>query len=161
MDYPIKVVVFDLDFTLWDAGGVWCDCTRPPFHRTPTGQVFDSVGREIRLYDESLEILEWMQSQEIRIALASRTGEPGWANQLTRMLGIDPYVNYREIYPGSKIAHLENIRRDADVNFSEMLFFDDEHRNIEDATSIGISSIHVTNGIDKALVQNALEQLTV
>ena len=158
MEHPIKVVVFDLDFTLWDAGGVWCDCTHPPFHRTPAGQVFDSVGREIRLYDESLEILEWMQSCEMQIALASRTGEPSWANQLTRMLGIDPYINYREIYPGSKVSHLNNIRRDAAVDFSEMLFFDDEHRNIEDAASIGVYSIHVPNGISRALVVEALEQ---
>lgn len=161
MEHPIKVVVFDLDFTLWDAGGVWCDCTHPPFHRAPTGQVYDSVGREIRLYEESLDILERMQSRGMQIALASRTSEPGWANQLTRMLGIDPYVNYREIYPGSKISHLSNIRRDAGVDFSEMLFFDDEHRNIEEASSIGVRSIHVPNGVHQALVQDALEQLAV
>ena len=27
----IMLLVFDLDFTLWDAGGTWCDQTKPPF----------------------------------------------------------------------------------------------------------------------------------
>jgi len=32
MNYP-KVIVFDLDFTLWNGGGTWCDHLRAPFAR--------------------------------------------------------------------------------------------------------------------------------
>ncbi|MDQ8185004.1 hypothetical protein [Pelagicoccus sp. SDUM812002] len=44
-----KLVVFDLDFTLWDAGGVWCDCLRPPFSKQGN-QVLDAAGLLVRPY---------------------------------------------------------------------------------------------------------------
>ena len=42
MTYP-KLIVFDLDFTLWNAGGTWCDHLRAPFH-CRDGCVLDADG---------------------------------------------------------------------------------------------------------------------
>ena len=47
----LKLVVFDLDFTVWDAGGVWCDCLSPPFHRIGD-RVFDANGDEVVVYSD-------------------------------------------------------------------------------------------------------------
>lgn len=37
MSRKYRLAVFDLDFTVWDAGGVWSDCLLPPF-RVKGGQ---------------------------------------------------------------------------------------------------------------------------
>ncbi len=141
------LVAFDLDFTLWDAGGLWCDCTTPPYHRNGQGQVFDDAGRQITLYPDVMSILYQLQKLGIPVALASRTEQPGWANELTHLLGMDPFVQYREIYPGRKTRHLSQISADSGVALRDIVFFDDEHRNIHDTQSMGVKAIHVTAGL--------------
>ena len=47
----LKLAVFDLDFTVWAAGGVWCDRMSPPFHRTGD-RVFDANGDEGVTYSD-------------------------------------------------------------------------------------------------------------
>ena len=41
-----ELVVFDLDFTLWDCGGTWCDCLSPPF-MVRDQRILDRTGRWI------------------------------------------------------------------------------------------------------------------
>lgn len=151
-----KVFVFDLDFTLWDAGGSWCDCTNPPYHKDSNGSVFDSYDRHIRLYDDVPDILESLKNLNFEIALASRTGAPDWAGRLTNMLGVDPYIDYREIYPGSKITHLNRIMEASGNSASDLVFFDDEQRNIHDAKSIGVDAVYVSNGINWQLIKRSI-----
>ena len=142
-----QLVVFDLDFTLWDAGGVWCDCTTPPYHFDANRRLIDRRGRHIRLYDDVLPILERLNELDIPVALASRTEQPTWADQLTRLLRIDSLVQYREIYPGSKIEHLRRIENTSGVSCSDMTFFDDEYRNIKETQQIGVHAVLVSSGI--------------
>ena len=151
-----KVFVFDLDFTLWDAGGSWCDCTNPPYKKDSEGRVYDSYDRHIRLYDDVLNILASLKNQNYKIALASRTGAPDWANQLTRMLRVDSYIDYREIYPGSKITHLHRIMDVSGYKTDDLIFFDDERRNIHDANSMGIEAVYVPNGMNWQLLKSSL-----
>ncbi len=56
------LIVFDLDFTLWNAGGEWCDCTTPPYI-IKNSKIYDAVGRYIHLYNDSFEILEKLQKK--------------------------------------------------------------------------------------------------
>ncbi|MFG0266688.1 MAG: magnesium-dependent phosphatase-1 [Rhodopirellula sp. JB055] len=82
-----RLVVFDLDFTLWDCGGTWCDCLSPPFH-TCESQILDSDGQQVRLYDDALAILDRCDDRKIPMALASRTQQPTWARELVERLGV-------------------------------------------------------------------------
>ena len=66
------------------------------------------------------------------IVAASRTFEPEWAQDLLNFLDIDKYFDLKEIYPGSKILHFKRIQNHFDIPYSEMVFFDDEYRNIEE-----------------------------
>jgi len=152
-----ELIVFDLDFTLWDCGGLWCDCTQPPYIRDDAGRVWDSAGREMRLYDGVTELLSSLNYQGYQIALASRTDEPSWANELTRLLELNPWVDYREIYPGSKVKHLKKISKDSGVPLEKMLFFDDEARNIADARDIGVDAVLVKHGLSRELVMARLK----
>ncbi|MCB1124156.1 MAG: magnesium-dependent phosphatase-1, partial [Verrucomicrobiae bacterium] len=51
------VIVFDLDFTLWDCGGTWCDCLWPPFRKAGS-RVLDAHDSHVRLYPDVQEILD-------------------------------------------------------------------------------------------------------
>lgn len=39
--------------------------------------------------------------------------------------------DFMEIYPGSKMTHFRKIREASGVEYEDMVFFDDEHRNCE------------------------------
>lgn len=146
-----RLFVFDLDFTLWNTGGVWVDCTYPPFQML-NGEIVDSTGNRMKLYTDTIRILERLKQENKLLAIASRTSEPGWARDLMQLLEIDHYFDYKEIYPASKVKHLSKISEDSGVPFHEMVFFDDEHRNIRDAEAIGIEAVLVKNGIRLPLV---------
>lgn len=151
----MKVFVFDLDFTLWDAGGTWCDCTNPPYF-LKDGHIFDQSGNSIRLYPEVLKILQHLRLEKKAIAVASRTNEPEWARDLVVKLGISSFFDQMEIYPGSKTTHLNNISKSLKTPFNEIVFFDDEYRNIEDAVKLGVQPVLVSRGITFEMVQRYL-----
>lgn len=146
------LVVFDLDFTLWDAGGTWCDCLSPPFE-TQEGRVFDSRRREVRLYPDVEEIIDQLLADDHTIAIASRTGEPEWARELLKGLGIAGMFHHEEIYPGSKVEHFKRIAEASQRPYSEMVFFDDEERNIIEVGALGVRAVLVTSGVNHQLVE--------
>lgn len=50
------------------------------------------------------------------------------------------------------------IKTKSGVEFSEMLFFDDEHRNKHDLDTIGVHTVIVNDGITQKLVKQGLEE---
>lgn len=147
----MKLFVFDLDFTLWDAGGGWCDTTNPPY-AWENGKLLDSSGDWIRLYDDVLDILEELKGQNKHVVAASRTYQPGWAQDLLHLFDIDKYFDLKEIYPSSKIQHFKRIQNHFNLPYSEMVFFDDEHRNIHEVGGLGVESVYVPDGINMKMI---------
>jgi len=148
----MQVFVFDLDFTLWDAGGTWCDATDPPY-RWNNKRLIDSSNRWIRLYPDVVHILDELHKRGKFVVAASRTFRPDWANDLLNLLDIDRYFHHKEIYPADKTKHFKNIQKHLNLPFSEMVFFDDEYRNIADVELLGVNSVFVDEGITKELVK--------
>jgi len=146
------LVVFDLDFTLWDCGGTWCDHTNPPYYKQ-NGIIRDDDDRIIRLYAEVPSILEHLVNQNLQIGVASRTSAPEWADELMQLFDIKKYVDHFEIYPGSKIKHFKSLQKKTGLLYRDMLFFDDEYRNIEELSGLGVESVFVEEGITNALVE--------
>jgi len=152
-----SLVVFDLDFTLWDCGGLWIDCAAYPFSKTATGSIIDSSGRTLRLYEDVLDILAELDELPIPIGVASRTEQPDWARDLLNLFEIKDRFQFAEIYPDSKTEHFTGLREESGFAFEEMLFFDDEVRNIRGVGALGVNCIEVHRGIDGTLFRDAME----
>jgi magnesium-dependent phosphatase 1 len=152
-----KLAVFDLDFTLWDAGGTWCDHTEPPYTKV-NNHIEDSLGRNITLYPEVRDILQKLSDQSFSMALASRTNAPHWAKELLLLFKIEHFFLYQEIYPGSKTQHFYSLQKQTNIMFDKMVFFDDEMRNIREVGSLGVDAIYIKDGITSDVVFGALCQ---
>ena len=152
-----RLIVFDLDFTLWDCGGTWCDCLCPPF-ALRNGQVEDADRRHVRLYDCVPGVLEWCDENDISMALASRTEQPSWARQLVEMLGIANQFQFAEIYPTSKLKHFAALSAESGVAFDDMLFFDDEMRNIREVGTLGVTCMYVEGGFRRDTFDDGLAE---
>lgn len=151
----MTLLVFDLDFTLWDAGGTWCDHTRPPY-RLQNGKIFDADNRHIRLYPEVLPLLWELKERGCPLAVASRTGAPDWARELMELFKIRHYFDFEEIYPADKTRHFRRLAEKSGLAFEDMVFFDDEYPNIRDVFALHVHAVHVQNGITRKLVMDAL-----
>ncbi len=151
-----KLVVFDLDFTLWDAGGVWCDCLTPPF-RLQGGRVLDSMDARVHVYEDIPWALRKLEEGGIDVAIASRTNRPQWARELLDLLDLRRHFSHEEIYPSSKLRHFSALRKATGYDYSEMLFFDDEVRNIEEVGGLGVRSVLVRNGFNRGLLEAEIE----
>lgn len=140
------LVVFDLDFTLWDCGGTWCDHTNPPFYRS-NGIIRDEDNRKIQLYPDVKLILENLKKRDVQMGVASRTGAPDWADELMQLFHIKNYFDHFEIYPGSKLTHFRSLQEKTGLPYQDMIFFDDEYRNIEEVERLGVEAVFVEDGI--------------
>jgi magnesium-dependent phosphatase-1 len=64
-----KVVIFDLDKTIWDVYAA--EQTFPPYRRISTNEVRDSAGKCIRSFNDVPAIMQTLSARGILIALAS------------------------------------------------------------------------------------------
>ncbi|XP_073973132.1 magnesium-dependent phosphatase 1-like isoform X1 [Rhodnius prolixus] len=149
-----KLVVFDLDYTLWP---FWVDThVNPPFRKT-NGKIVDTSGTTIKFYPEVPQVLQKLTEMNVPIGVASRTSEIQGAEQLCELFDWNKYFKYKEIYPGSKVAHFNQFKKYTDFEFEDMLFFDDEHRNIKDLTKLNVTSILVKNGMTMKALEEGLQ----
>ena len=151
----MDIFIFDLDFTLWNAGDGWCDTTTPPYF-WEHGKLYDQSFNWIRLYPDVLEILGHLKENDKKIVAASRTFEPGWANDLIQLFDIDKYFDQKEIYPASKIVHFKRIQQNFQIPYNKMVFFDDEYRNIEEVGNLGVNAVLIRNGIKYEMIKEFL-----
>lgn len=57
-------------------------------------------------------------------------------------------------------SFLCRIKNQSSIDYKDMLFFDDEHRNIQDLNKVGVLSILVEHGVNHQVIQDALEKFT-
>lgn len=113
-------------------------------------------------YPESLAILEkW--SKKCHIAVASRTTFPEGAESALKLFGFSKYIDFKEIYPGCKQEHFRKLGEKTMFSNSEMLFFDDEPRNIRDVSRIGVESVLVDEnvGVTLKMLEEAAKKFDV
>ena len=60
-------------------------------------------------------------------------------------------------YKGSKKGHLTNIKNKSGIDFSHMIFFDDDPANIRDVQSLGVLSVLTPQGVTRKHFEDGLE----
>lgn len=157
-----KLAVFDLDHTLWNFG-VDSFYFTPPFHfDKATGKLIDMSAKPIEYFPDTLKVLQNLQAMNVPVAVASRTRWPTGAYDLLEKLKLKQYINYYEIYPGQKMKHFERLKEQTGIQYSDIIFFDDEERNIVDIGALGVYAVKVASdtGATEAVVQEALSKFS-
>ncbi|KAF2841829.1 magnesium-dependent phosphatase-1 [Patellaria atrata CBS 101060] len=174
-----KLIAFDLDYTLWP---FWVDThVTPPLKPQSSGlTVKDRYGESYGFYQDVGGVLEACRQKGIQVAAASRTHAPELGREMLALLRIPPsgdtekresgnreeekgkgekaikYFDYLEIFPGSKTTHFERIARESGIEYTEMLFFDDETRN-KNVEKLGVVMKLVRDGVTVEEVDRGVE----
>ncbi|GAU24075.1 hypothetical protein TSUD_388680 [Trifolium subterraneum] len=140
-----KLVVFDLDYTLWP---FYCECRSK--RETPS------------LYPHAMGILLALKHKGIDIAIASRSPTADIAKAFLNKLGITSFFVAQEIYSSwsHKTDHFQRIHSTTGIPFNSMLFFDDENRNIQAVSKMGVTSILVDDGVNLGALSQGLTQFS-
>jgi len=133
--------------------------------------VHDRHNHPISFYPHVPEILHTLKELSLIVAICSRTGATEVAHQALSNLRVPPshtkpdganraailFFDQKEIYPGSKIWHFNQLHAKTGIAYEDMLFFDDEHRNKEVA-ELGVTFILVKRGMNNATFKRGLEE---
>lgn len=136
-----RLVVFDLDYTLWP---FYCEC--------------HTKRERPHLYPQAKGIMYALKDKGIDMAIASRSPTPDIAKTFLNKLEIQSLFVAQEIFSSwtHKTEHFQRIHRRTGVPFKSMLFFDDEDRNIEAVSNMGVTSILVGNGVNLGALRQGL-----
>lgn len=153
-----KLIVFDLDNTLWS----------PELYQLRKHQRTNQTpiaGKDVKLFQGAQAALDSIQTMmpDTKLAVASRTKSVEWAHDLLDQFNIRHLFDHVEIFPGNKRSHFENISRDSGIPFREMLFFDDardgRYGNCEPVSQMGVLSVHCPGGLHSPdIFETALEK---
>ena len=156
-----KLIVFDLDDTLW-IGDV--DCTYgPPFTCSTRHVVSCRKRTTLPLHPHVPAILGHLKKSAIPLAIASRTTRPDWARQVLDAVRIEG-LSLAELSVHAawgdcaKTAHFSEIRDVTAVEFPDMIFFDNEMRNITAVKQLGVHCVFCPDGLTNDLFQASLTE---
>jgi magnesium-dependent phosphatase 1 len=123
----------------------------PPFVRTSNNDnehtIVDQDNKALTYYCDVPTILYTLKEFCLNetnghMAIASRTNEREGARQLIELFGWQSYFSSYQMYSGCKVNHINQICKDLNIaSKDELLFFDDDSRNIVDVEAIGVTSI--------------------
>ncbi|KAI8465229.1 MAG: acid phosphatase-domain-containing protein [Monoraphidium minutum] len=135
-----KVLVLDLDYTLWPC---WCEC-------------YSAGDAPPGLFPHVEGILDACRGAGIKLAVASRTPTPHVARAFMQKLGIADIWDSVQLIPAASgwdcstaqkdRAHLPAIKEELGAGWAEMLFFDDEDGNVHKVSRLGVPSVLVDTG---------------
>lgn len=158
MEKKPKIIVFDLDYTLWP---FWIDThVTPPFRKGKQNKIIDVCGRTVHHYSDVPNVLKQLSEEGYELGVASRTSEIKGAKQLLDLFGWKKYFNYVEIFPGSKITHFSNIQKSSHADYKDILFLDDEVRNIMEVGKLGVYAVLIKDGVSRCVVEDALQSFS-
>lgn len=158
-----KLIAFDLDGTIWtpDMYQLWGGGS--PFQLSENGvDLLDCSGATVKLLGISSQILDYLHSNqhfqrnETKVAWVSYTDEPDWAEECLNKFQTDSKVSFAtvahsvQIFKADKKQHFRNLKQEfPDIDFADMLFFDNERSNIASVKKLGVKCVYAPNGMIK------------
>ncbi|KAE8402202.1 magnesium-dependent phosphatase-1 [Aspergillus pseudonomiae] len=160
-----RLIAFDLDHTLWPFK-VDADVSEPVEARDNNSCIVDRRGKSFAFYPAVSSILSSCKDRSIPLALASRSHAPDLALAILEALHINPafsdnttlntpsvcarnYFDYIQIVPGTKKQHFMRIHHASGIAYEDILFFDDEARNHDVETELGVTFCLIRGGITR------------
>ncbi|MFB0560157.1 MAG: magnesium-dependent phosphatase-1 [Candidatus Lokiarchaeia archaeon] len=154
---PIKLVVFDVDDTLWNASVTFASFLKPPIRLIETNELTDSRDAGVKLFPGVRETLKSLQEKGILISIASLNDpEPNLVMECFKLFGIADYFIYPQINHKGKNRNIKAIlkllkeRDGIEINYSEVLFVDDQELNLKSVRKgcPGINALHLGSDIN-------------
>ena len=157
-----KVIVFDLDGTLWapEMYELWGGGA--PFAVKDGGKhLTDRRGEKVHLLGDSRALLEKLVADpavtngHATLGLASTCDEPEWAreclNKFTLRQGKETVTmgsvfHHHEIYKANKREHFKRIQKATGAAFDDMIFFDNQTNNCHDVGQLGVHCVYTPEG---------------
>ena len=122
----------------------------------------------MRLLGDSRAVLDLLHQGRpaATVAYVSRTTYPQWAVPLLSLMRVREGVSMadvcdsalNQIYPGNKQTHFRRIAEASGVALDDMLFFDNEMRNVRDVADLGVTCVHTPDGLTMALWERGLAE---
>lgn len=157
-----KLIAFDLDGTVWspDMYELWSS-GGAPFKKMSSNKLVDKGGSAVKLIGIIDQILHELRADDrweaTKVAWVSCTDEPVWADECLNKfdtIGGTPLIetaHSSQIFRSNKQVHFKKLQIEFGFDFSEMLFFDNEYRNIETVSKLGVkcklSCYHLCYGL--------------
>lgn len=163
-----RLFVFDLDYTLWP---FWVDThVSGSLKSAPGAQntaAVDRTGERFAFYRDIPSVLHVLRDvvPNVKLAVASRTCAPDLARDMLKLLhvpsaggegrdskkikprrAVEMFEAGLEMYPTSKLRHMEALQKRTGIAYEDFLFFDDESRN-RDTEKLGVTMWLVRDGV--------------
>ena len=162
-----RLVAFDLDGTVWspDMYQLWGGGS--PFTFVNDAELRDRAGQKVWLLGSIQNILHELQTgdkwRDTKVAWVSCTDEPTWAAECLQLFkttggeNIGSVVHSEQIFKSNKKTHFSRLKKEfPDIEFSDMLFFDNESGNIRDVASLGVKSVYCPSGMTPEVWEKGL-----
>ena len=162
-----KVIVFDLDHTLWPYDVD--DNVKPPIEKRVNSlglyDIYDNSGKKFSSYEHVTRILHTLKNHCLNsngghLAIASRSTTPDLAMQSIEAYGWKSYLSSFQIYNTNKVKHMRAIKEELGAfEFNVFLFFDDVLDNIASTSRLGLQAFLVSrqDGLDKSALLKGLK----
>ena len=181
-----KIIVFDLDGTLWypEMYMLWSGGGSPfkPHPQRPD-RLLDRSGTEVKLMGNSYDLMRSLaldpvfRDQGVTFGVASTCDEPEWAAECMQKLMVTTssdeggqrnmtnLFHFNEIYKASsKQTHFRNIQKKAkahygqEIAFKDMIFFDNQTDNTRSVSKLGVHCVYTPDGMTEEHWIQGLEQ---
>lgn len=147
------------------ANQCWCDTHPvPPFKNSKDrSAVIDRRGDEYAFYPDVPAILVDLKERGIQIAAASRTCAPDIAQDMLQRIHIAgrPAIELFDVKVwgvGSKVKHFKKIHQQTGIDYSRMVFYDDEIRNADVDKTLGAHFVLIERGVNWSDFQRGIDE---